>query len=180
MLAAVLIGLGNNEAPVLCQPAPQANFRIADFSRLNPPKFFGLEDPIEADDWLREIEMKLDVVHADNRDKVLLAVKQLKGPALAWWHSYRENNAEAARNMVLDDFITIFKGHQVPDSLVRMKQEEFMHLKQGNMSVVEYLHKFTELSRYEPDAVKTDEKKQVPSFVVLAPISSPLWVHLSM
>jgi hypothetical protein len=48
------------------------------------------------------------------------------------------------------------------------------------MSVVEYLHKFTELSRYEPDAVKTDEKKQVPSFVVLAPISSPLWVHLSM
>jgi hypothetical protein len=145
MLAAALIGQGNNEAPVPCQPAPQANFRITDFSRLNPPKFSGSEDPIEANDWLREIEMKLDVVHADNWDKVLLAVQQLKGPALAWWHSYHENNAE---------------GHHVPDSLVRIKQEEFMHLKQGNMSVVEYLHKFTELSRYEPDAVKTDEKKQ--------------------
>jgi hypothetical protein len=84
----------------------------------------------------------------------------LKGPAFAWWHSYHENNVEAARNMVWDDFITIFKGHHVPDSLMRMKQEVFMHLKQGNMSVVEYLHKFIELSQYELDAVKTDEKKQ--------------------
>jgi hypothetical protein len=61
MLAAALIGQGNNEAPVPCQPAPQANFRITDFSRLNPPKFSRSKDPIEADDWLREIEMKLDV-----------------------------------------------------------------------------------------------------------------------
>jgi hypothetical protein len=58
--------------------------RIADFNRLQPPKFGGSDNPIEADDWLREIEMKLEVVHADDRDKVLLAVQQLRGPALAW------------------------------------------------------------------------------------------------
>ena len=33
--------------------------RIADFNRLQPPKFGGSDNPIEADDWLREIEMKL-------------------------------------------------------------------------------------------------------------------------
>ena len=36
--------------------------RIADFNRLQPPKFGGSDNPIEADDWLREIEMKLEVV----------------------------------------------------------------------------------------------------------------------
>jgi hypothetical protein len=59
--------------------------RIADFNHLQPPKFGGSDNPIEADNWLREIEMKLEVVHVDDRDKVLLAVQQLRGPALAWW-----------------------------------------------------------------------------------------------
>jgi hypothetical protein len=66
--------------------------RIADFNRLQPPKFGGSDNPIEADDWIREIEMKLEVVHADDRDKVLLAIQQLRGPALAWWQGYREMN----------------------------------------------------------------------------------------
>ena len=46
--------------------------------------------------------MKLEVVHADDRDKVLLAVQQLRGPALAWWQSYREIN-ENANEMVWAD-----------------------------------------------------------------------------
>jgi hypothetical protein len=45
--------------------------RIADFHRLHPPKFGGSDNP---DDWLREIEMKLDIVHANDRDMVLLTV----------------------------------------------------------------------------------------------------------
>jgi hypothetical protein len=43
----------------------------------------GPTTPIEADDWLREIEMKLDVIHANDRDRVLLTFQQLVGPALA-------------------------------------------------------------------------------------------------
>jgi hypothetical protein len=42
--------------------------KIADFHRLCPPKFGESDNPIEADDWLHEIEMKLDVVHANDRD----------------------------------------------------------------------------------------------------------------
>jgi hypothetical protein len=46
--------------------------------------FEGPTTLIVADDWLCEIEMKLDVVHANDRDRVLLTVQQLVGPALAW------------------------------------------------------------------------------------------------
>ena len=41
-----------------------------------------------------------------------------------------------------------------------LKQTEFQNLKQGSMTVSEYLTRFTQLSRYAPSDVDTDEKKQ--------------------
>ena len=88
--------LSQPEATTVQTAVQQHSHRLADFNRMQPPKFAGSGDPIEADDWLREIEMKLEVVHADDRDMVLLAVQQLRGSALAWWLSYREMNPEDA------------------------------------------------------------------------------------
>jgi hypothetical protein len=79
------------------------------------------------DDWLRKIEMKLDVVHAIDRDRVLLTVQQLVGPALAWWQSYKEVNPEA-RNMVWNDFVWLFREHHIPNSVMKLKWQEFMSL----------------------------------------------------
>jgi hypothetical protein len=39
-------------------------------------------------------------------------------------------------------------------------KKEFLSLKQGNMSVSEYRDKFIQLSRYAPDEVADDERKQ--------------------
>jgi hypothetical protein len=132
---------------------------IADFHRLQPPKFGGSDNPIEADDWLREIEMKLEVVHADDRDKVLLAVHQLRGQALAWWQSYREVNEDAVV-MGWANFVKIFREQHIASIMMKLKKDEFRKLRQGAMSVSEYLHKFTELSHYAPEDVNDDEKKQ--------------------
>jgi hypothetical protein len=78
-----------------------------DFHQLCTPKFEGSDNPIEADEWLHEIEMKLDVVHANDKDRVLLTVQQLVGPTLARWQSYMEVNPHAC-NMVWDDFVRLF------------------------------------------------------------------------
>jgi hypothetical protein len=43
---------------------------------------------------------------------------------------------------------------------MKLKRQEFMNLQLRNLSVMEYLHKFTELSHYAPYEVDTDEKKQ--------------------
>jgi hypothetical protein len=40
-----------------------------------------------------------------------------------------------------------------------MKKKEFQDMKHGSMSVNEYVTKFTQLSRYAPHEVDTDEKK---------------------
>jgi hypothetical protein len=43
---------------------------------------------------------------------------------------------------------------------MKIKKKEFLLLKQGNMSVSEYRDKFIQLSRYAPDEVADDERKQ--------------------
>jgi hypothetical protein len=52
-----------------------------------------------------------------------------------------------------------FHSHHVPQGIIKLKKE-FQDLKQGSMMVSEYVTRFTQLSRYAPNDVDTDEKKQ--------------------
>jgi hypothetical protein len=42
---------------------------------------------------------------------------------------------------------------------MKLKKKEFTDLKQGSMTVNEYLNSFIQLSRYAPDDINTDKKK---------------------
>jgi hypothetical protein len=43
---------------------------------------------------------------------------------------------------------------------MKLKRKEFADLKQGGKTASEYLNSFIQLSRYAPDDINTDEKKQ--------------------
>jgi predicted component of type VI protein secretion system len=43
---------------------------------------------------------------------------------------------------------------------MKLNKKEFADLKHGGMTVNEYLNSFIQLSRYAPDDINTDEKKQ--------------------
>jgi hypothetical protein len=47
--------------------------KMTEFMRLKPPTFVGSDNPMEADDWLKVIERKLDTIHYNGRDRVMLA-----------------------------------------------------------------------------------------------------------
>jgi hypothetical protein len=47
--------------------------------------------------------------------------------------------------------------------VMKLKKKEFENLKQGSMTVSVYVTRFTQLARYAPDNVDTDEKKPVIS-----------------
>jgi hypothetical protein len=57
-------------------------------------------------------------------------------------------------------FRVAFCAHNLPQGVIKLKKKEFQDLKQGSMSVNEYITKFTQLSRYALRKVDTDEKKQ--------------------
>jgi hypothetical protein len=105
------------------------------------------------------VEKKLQVVQCNNREKVLLASHQLSGPAADWWDAYVEAHEERESINWLE-FKAAFHAHHVPQGVIKLKKKEFQDLKQGSMSVNEYITKFTKLSRYAPHEVDTDEKKQ--------------------
>jgi hypothetical protein len=49
---------------------------------------------MDADDWLKTVERKLQVVQYNNRENVLLASHQLIGPTADWWDAYVEAHEE--------------------------------------------------------------------------------------
>ena len=57
-------------------------------------------------------------------------------------------------------FKEAFRAHHVPAGVIRRKLTEFLALKQGNNSVMQYAQNFNILSQYAGYHVDTDEKKQ--------------------
>jgi hypothetical protein len=96
-------------------------------------------------------------MQCNNREKVLLASHQLSGPAADWWDAYVEAHEEL-ESINWSEFRAAFRAHHVPQGGIKLK--DFQDLKHRSMSVNEYVTKFTQLSRYAPHEVNTDEKKQ--------------------
>src|SRR3954469_5843026 len=58
---------------------------IQDFILLKPRVFRCSSEPLEADDWIRSIERKLDTAHVAPDDRVIFAAYFLEGAAAEWW-----------------------------------------------------------------------------------------------
>jgi hypothetical protein len=114
---------------------------------------------MDAEDWLKSIEKKLEIAQCSDREKVLFAVHQLFRTTADWWQTYRNThpNVEA---ITWDEFKAHFRTHYVPYRTLKLKKKELSDLNQGSTTVNEYLSQFIQLSRYALDDVSTDEKKQ--------------------
>jgi hypothetical protein len=134
------------------------NEKLANFLRTKPPTFGGSSNPLDVDDWLREIQRKFEP-DCEDRDKVHLAAHQLTRTALAWWENYTTATPDVS-TITWKEFEEQFHSYHIPSATLKRKADEFRELCQGNMSVEEYTHKFGELARYAPEEVDKDEKKQ--------------------
>jgi hypothetical protein len=130
-----------------------------DFSETCTPLFVKAEDPLEADEWIRVIEQKFGLVRCTETQKPLFAAQQLRGPASTWWGNYVAIQP-AGHQITWDEFKLAFREHYIPEGVLHMKHEEFMRLKQGGDTVMQYLNKFNHLSQYAIDHVNTDLKKK--------------------
>ncbi|WVZ83110.1 hypothetical protein U9M48_030287 [Paspalum notatum var. saurae] len=110
--------------------------KMSEFLRLKPPSFSGSQDPMEAEDWMRTIERKLELLNCDEQTKIALATHQLSGTALAWWEIVK---APHKNGITWKEFTKAFRQHHVPEATKDLKAEEFRHLTQGNSTVTEYI-----------------------------------------
>src|SRR3954466_4372673 len=142
---------------------------IQDFILLKPPVFRCSSEPLEADDWLRSIERKLDTTHVAPDDWVIFAVYFLEGAALQWWENYvaMQPNGHV---VTWQEFCVAFRGYLILDELMERKKEEFCNLTQGEMTIHEYVREFNRLARYAQDEITTDARKQARFRKGLSPI----------
>src|SRR3954462_4314970 len=132
---------------------------IQDFILLKPPVFRCSSEPLEADDWLRSIERKLDAAHVAPDDRVIFAGFFLEGAAFQWWENYVAMQPHG-HVVTWQEFCVAFRGYHILDELMERKKEEFCNLSQGEMSIHEYVREFNHLARYAQDEITTDARKQ--------------------
>jgi hypothetical protein len=116
-----------------------------EFMSHKPPTFASSLDPLHADDWLKSMEKILNIAQCSDREKVLYASGRLTGPTFDWWDSYTVVH-DAANTITWAKFTTQIRNYHIPAGLMKIKMNEFLSLKQGNMSVSEYRDKFIQLS----------------------------------
>jgi hypothetical protein len=78
---------------------------------------------------------------------------------VGWWDAY-EDAHEEHDSINWNEFKAAFHSHQVPQGVIKLKKKEFQDLKQGTMTVHEYVIRFTQLSHYATNDIDIDEKKQ--------------------
>jgi hypothetical protein len=124
------------------QAPPPLRDRLGDFQRTKPSFFSYSVEPMDADDWLKSVEKKLQVVQCNNCEKVLLDSHQLSGPIADWWDAYVEAHEEP-ESINWPEFKATFHAHHVFQGVIKLKNKEFQDLKHGSMSVNKYVTKFT-------------------------------------
>jgi hypothetical protein len=130
-----------------------------EFSKTRPPLFVKAEEPLEADEWVRVMEQKFGLIRCMETQKPMFAAQQLRWPASTRWANF--SAIQPVRHQVTwEKFKLAFQEHYVPEGVLQMKLEEFLRLKQGGDTVMQYLNKFNHLSQYAIGHVDTDMKKK--------------------
>ena len=123
---------------------------LATFQRENPPTFKGKYDPDGALEWLKEIERIFRVMDCTPAQKVRYGTHMLAVEADDWWLETCQKLEAAGENVTWAVFRREFLRKYFPEDVCGKKEIEFLELKQGSMSVVEYAAKFAELAKFYP------------------------------
>ncbi|GMN65855.1 hypothetical protein TIFTF001_034922 [Ficus carica] len=115
------------------------------FRRMKASKFERLMDPIEANNWLMDIQVILDFMGLTEQEKVLCASFALKKDAQNWWRTVQLHRDVA--NMSWQDFVNEFRVMYYNQEIIVAQRDEFNSMKQGSMIVLEAVKKFEHLAR---------------------------------
>ena len=108
-----------------------------------------------ADHWFIQIEKVLEAMEiTSDATRIRLAAFQLEGKAQAWWKWAR--TSRDLKVMTWAEFQELLMVKYFPEIA---KAQEFLELKQGAMTMRDYVTRFTESARFVDDYVATNWAK---------------------
>jgi hypothetical protein len=78
----------------LCNRPWQTGSKLGEFQWTKPSMISHSIEPMDANDWLKTIKKKLQVVQCTNRERVLFVAHQLVGLTVDWCNVYVEDHEE--------------------------------------------------------------------------------------
>ncbi|KAJ6827752.1 uncharacterized protein M6B38_366735 [Iris pallida] len=142
------------------QPAKEKSsvFNISEFKEVCNTLFQGTEDPALAMDWLIELEDHFELLGIHELKRVACAQLLLRLNAHDWWVVEKRFilGNDKDKKITWAMFKKAFEEYYLPPTVRRQKENEFVHLKQGNMTVQQYAKEFNKLAKFAssqlPDA----------------------------
>ncbi|XP_070671680.1 uncharacterized protein [Malus domestica] len=131
------------------RPTPRNTLDIV--SRLKINDFYGNKGPEKSEIWFDHVEKTFRVMHRQGNLSlerwVETATWFFRLGAESWWDLQKKSlsDADVAE---WDVFKQLFKARFIPPEYMDSKKNEFIDLRQGDMSATEYHRRFTDLSRY--------------------------------
>ncbi|KAL4313586.1 hypothetical protein GQ457_01G039130 [Hibiscus cannabinus] len=114
-------------------------------------------DPSDAEHWLKDLQRLFVEMDYPVDRKVRAAVSLLSGEALDWWESIVES--VSAGRVTWDFFRKSFEDRYVGEEYYEKCRQDFLDLKQNNMTVNAYEMQFLKLLRYAGGLVTTEKQK---------------------
>ena len=122
--------------------------RLIDFTRMNPPTFYGSkveEYPKKFNDETYKILYSMELTTSE---KPKYAAYKLNDVAQTWHVQWRDNRPLRGGLVTLEIFKKDFRDRFFPMENMEDKVEEFINLHQKGMSALDYSLKYTKLSKY--------------------------------
>ncbi|XP_070015467.1 uncharacterized protein [Nicotiana sylvestris] len=115
------------------------------------------------------MQRTLRVIKAITTESVELATYRLQDIAVNWYDSWELSRGENAPTAVWQEFTEAFLRHCLQPELRWAGTDRFLTLRQGNMSVREYILQFDSLAMYAPTIVSKIEDRVHRFMVRLEP-----------
>ncbi|KAA0036176.1 gag-protease polyprotein [Cucumis melo var. makuwa] len=116
-----------------------------------------MDNPTKAQMWLTSIEKIFRYMKCLNDQKVQCAVFFLEDRGTVWWETAERMLGGDVSKITWEQFKESFYAKFFSSNVKYAKQQKFLNLEQGDMTVEQYDVEFDMLSRFVPDVVKDEE-----------------------
>ncbi|XP_073133810.1 uncharacterized protein [Henckelia pumila] len=145
----------NNNQPLLTNPI------FKQFKDLGPQEFKGGADPLVAKEWVQSVKTIFDDMQLTDANRVRCAIFMFHDDARVWWQGAR--STVDMTTLTWNGFKDVLYGKYFTISTRTRLAREFLELRQGSMSIVEYVKKF-ERGRYFVPMISGNAAEELKHF----------------
>jgi hypothetical protein len=142
-------------------PLPVSGLSLMQWMAMKLDTFDGSGTPVEAVDWLTNMEDKMDVFEIVFGDRVRFGMQLLKGEAQIWWRGVHAAHSSSPRIMTWNVFIMQFERRFYLVTFLEKMKIDLQSYKQEKKLVTEYEVGFNKMVRFVPHVAYNELEKAV-------------------